>query len=149
MIYFIYVFILDGTSTQEPSKTSVPISNNTTQTQHSGFVTTTVESCPKSEEVNMYFGINVNCQTEISRDTALTIACAGGHEDLVKLLLVRGANIEHRNNEGHTPLILAVTRNFIKIVKILINNGANIEEAWKPLTINPLSLACSGNHYEV
>lgn len=51
--------------------------------------------------------IDVDCQTESNHDTALTLSCAGGHEELVTLLLQRGANIEHRDKKGFTPLILA------------------------------------------
>jgi hypothetical protein len=51
--------------------------------------------------------IDVDCVTESNHDTALTLSCAGGHEELVTLLLQRGANIEHRDKKGFTPLILA------------------------------------------
>lgn len=51
--------------------------------------------------------IDVDCETESNHDTALTLSCAGGHEELVGLLLHRGANIEHRDKKGFTPLILA------------------------------------------
>jgi ankyrin repeat protein len=51
--------------------------------------------------------IDVDCETESNHDTALTLSCAGGHEELVVLLLQRGANIEHRDKKGFTPLILA------------------------------------------
>jgi ankyrin repeat protein len=51
--------------------------------------------------------IDVDCETESNHDTALTLSCAGGHEELVTLLLQRGANIEHRDKKGFTPLILA------------------------------------------
>ncbi len=51
--------------------------------------------------------IDVDCETESNHDTALTLSCAGGHEELVALLLQRGANIEHRDKKGFTPLILA------------------------------------------
>jgi hypothetical protein len=53
--------------------------------------------------------IDVDCETESNHDTALTLSCAGGHEELVTLLLQRGANIEHRDKKGFTPLILAGT----------------------------------------
>ncbi|CAF4701746.1 unnamed protein product, partial [Rotaria socialis] len=51
--------------------------------------------------------IDVDCETESNHDTALTLACAGGHEELVLLLLQRNANIEHRDKKGFTSLILA------------------------------------------
>lgn len=45
-------------------------------------------------------------QTESNHDTALTLACAGGHEELVSVLIARGANIEHRDKKGRAPLSL-------------------------------------------
>ena len=42
-------------------------------------------------------------------DTALTLAAAGGHDELVELLINHGSNIEHRDKKGCTPLILAAS----------------------------------------
>lgn len=46
--------------------------------------------------------MDVDGETDSNHDTALTLACAGGHEDLVELLLSRGADIEHRDKKVHT-----------------------------------------------
>lgn len=64
-------------------------------------------------------------------------------------MLVRGANIEHRDKKGFTPLILAATGGFDKIVEILLNNAANMEAQSERTKDTPLSLACSGGRYEV
>lgn len=88
-------------------------------------------------------------QTDSNHDTALTLACAGGHEELVTLLLHRGANIEHRDKKGFTPLILAGTAGHGGVVEILLNNMAEIEAQSERTKDTPLSLACSGGRYEV
>lgn len=44
--------------------------------------------------------VDPNAETDSNHDTALTLACAGGHADLVKLLLARHAEIEHRDKKG-------------------------------------------------
>lgn len=44
--------------------------------------------------------VDLNTQTESNHDTALTLACAGGHTELVSLLLTRGADLEHRDKKG-------------------------------------------------
>lgn len=44
--------------------------------------------------------VEVDAQTESNHDTALTIACAGGYDDLVKMLLEKNADIEHRDKKG-------------------------------------------------
>uniref|UniRef100_T1IU24 Uncharacterized protein n=1 Tax=Strigamia maritima TaxID=126957 RepID=T1IU24_STRMM len=93
--------------------------------------------------------LNINSQTDSNRDTALTLACAGGHDDLVQLLLSRGSNLEHRDKKGFTPLILAATAGHAKAVEILLNHGADIEAQSERTKDTPLSLACSGGRYEV
>ncbi|XP_033224897.1 ankyrin repeat domain-containing protein 17-like isoform X3 [Belonocnema kinseyi] len=93
--------------------------------------------------------MDVDSETDSNHDTALTLACAGGHEDLVELLLSRGADIEHRDKKGFTPLILAATAGHQKVVEILLNHGAEIEAQSERTKDTPLSLACSGGRYEV
>ena len=43
--------------------------------------------------------------------TALTHAARGGHVALIKLLVARGADVDLRNDEGSTPLFVAVEQN--------------------------------------
>uniref|UniRef100_A0A8D8UUR8 Ankyrin repeat and KH domain-containing protein 1 n=1 Tax=Cacopsylla melanoneura TaxID=428564 RepID=A0A8D8UUR8_9HEMI len=96
-----------------------------------------------------YSGMDVDSETESNHDTALTLACAGGHEELVELLLSRGADIEHRDKKGFTPLILAATAGHDKVVDILLNHVADMEAQSERTKDTPLSLACSGGRYEV
>ncbi|XP_059621039.1 ankyrin repeat and KH domain-containing protein mask isoform X3 [Phlebotomus argentipes] len=93
--------------------------------------------------------IDVDSETDSNHDTALTLACAGGHEDLVELLISRGANIEHRDKKGFTPLILAATAGHDKVVEALLKYGAEMEAQSERTKDTPLSLACSGGRYEV
>lgn len=44
--------------------------------------------------------IDLDAQTDSNHDTALTLACAGGHSELVRLLLLKNADIEHRDKKG-------------------------------------------------
>uniref|UniRef100_G1KL28 K Homology domain-containing protein n=2 Tax=Anolis carolinensis TaxID=28377 RepID=G1KL28_ANOCA len=110
------------------------------------------------EQILGYFGMLSNfkltyicnrTETESNHDTALTLACAGGHEELVQTLLERGANIEHRDKKGFTPLILAATAGHVGVVEILLDNGADIEAQSERTKDTPLSLACSGGRQEV
>ncbi|XP_052262259.1 ankyrin repeat domain-containing protein 17-like isoform X2 [Dreissena polymorpha] len=97
----------------------------------------------------LYTPIDLDAQTESNHDTALTLACAGGHSELVTLLLNKGADIEHRDKKGFTPLILAATAGHTDVVEILLEHGADIEAQSERTKDTPLSLACSGGRYEV
>uniref|UniRef100_A0A8C8LTC1 K Homology domain-containing protein n=1 Tax=Oncorhynchus tshawytscha TaxID=74940 RepID=A0A8C8LTC1_ONCTS len=91
----------------------------------------------------------ISSQTESNHDTALTLACAGGHEELVSVLIARGANIEHRDKKGFTPLILSATAGHVGVVEILLDKGGDIEAQSERTKDTPLSLACSGGRQEV
>nr|XP_056713374.1 ankyrin repeat domain-containing protein 17 [Euleptes europaea] len=97
----------------------------------------------------IYPAIDIDAQTESNHDTALSLACAGGHEELVQTLMERGAHVEHRDKKGFTPLILAATAGHVGVVEILLDNGADIEAQSERTKDTPLSLACSGGRQEV
>uniref|UniRef100_A0A4W5LZA8 Ankyrin repeat and KH domain containing 1 n=1 Tax=Hucho hucho TaxID=62062 RepID=A0A4W5LZA8_9TELE len=97
----------------------------------------------------LYPSVDIDAHTESNHDTALTLACAGGHEELVSVLVARGANIEHRDKKGFTPLILAATAGHVGVVEILLDKGGDIEAQSERTKDTPLSLACSGGRQEV
>ena len=79
----------------------------------------------------------------------MTLAAQGGYEDLVRLLLERGAYIEHRDNKGYTPLINAAINGHREVVRLLLDRHAKLEEQSDRTKDTALSLACSGGRYEV
>ena len=93
--------------------------------------------------------INLEAETDSNHDTALTLACQGGHDELVRLLIEKGSNIEHRDKKGFTPLILAATSGYTKIVQILIDHNADIEAQSERTKDTALSAAAQGGRYEV
>ncbi|NXX97884.1 ANKH1 protein, partial [Centropus bengalensis] len=116
----------------------------------------TPEPCPQAPSnvplqsvLPMYPSVDIDAHTESNHDTALTLACAGGHEELVSVLIARGANIEHRDKKGFTPLILAATAGHVGVVEILLDKGGDIEAQSERTKDTPLSLACSGGRQEV
>ncbi|TMS17629.1 Ankyrin repeat and KH domain-containing protein 1 [Larimichthys crocea] len=96
----------------------------------------------------LYPSVDIDAHTESNHDTALTLACAGGHEELVSVLIARGANIEHRDKKGFTPLILAATAGHVGVVEVLLDKGGDIEAQSERTKDTPLSLACSGGRQE-
>lgn len=64
---------------------------------------------------SLYSSVDVDSQTESNHDTALTLACAGGHAELVSLLLMKGADLEHRDKKGKLPLRCAIHRYYLAL----------------------------------
>ncbi|XP_038156023.1 protein phosphatase 1 regulatory inhibitor subunit 16B [Cyprinodon tularosa] len=58
--------------------------------------------------------------------TALHQCCIDNYEEMVKLLLDRGANVNAQDNELWTPLHAAATCGHAGLVKILISHGADL-----------------------
>lgn len=56
--------------------------------------------------------------------TVLMFAVEGSYEELVKILIEKGANLELRNIYGHTALMLTTN---CKIISMLLDAGANID----------------------
>uniref|UniRef100_A0ABD2X6M8 SOCS box domain-containing protein n=1 Tax=Trichogramma kaykai TaxID=54128 RepID=A0ABD2X6M8_9HYME len=48
-------------------------------------------------------------------------------DDIVKMLIIKGANVEARNEDGDTPLSLAVRRFDFELTKALLDNGASLD----------------------
>ncbi|KAL1505978.1 hypothetical protein ABEB36_005419 [Hypothenemus hampei] len=125
------------------------IDHNSAITQYSGCSAANQQQQQQQRQGSVPSCMDVDSETESNHDTALTLACAGGHEELVELLISRGADIEHRDKKGFTPLILAATAGHEKVVEILLNHNADIEAQSERTKDTPLSLACSGGRYEV
>ncbi|KAL6470203.1 hypothetical protein MHYP_G00213220 [Metynnis hypsauchen] len=135
--------IMAAVSSRVPmlTTTTSPIPQPTTQTP--------INTVTPPSMLPLYPSVDIDAHTESNHDTALTLACAGGHEELVSVLIARGANIEHRDKKGFTPLILAATAGHVGVVEILLDKGGDIEAQSERTKDTPLSLACSGGRQEV
>ena len=75
-------------------------------------------------------------------NTALIYACCGGSEDVVKVLLDHGAEIECHNENGHTPLMEAASGGHVEVAKLLLGSGACINSHSNEFKESALTLAC-------
>jgi hypothetical protein len=62
-------------------------------------------------------------------NTPLQIAALNGYDDIVKLLVDAGCNLDCVNNDKDTPLLDAVENGHLDVVKILLDAGVNPRKA--------------------
>lgn len=81
----------------------------------------------RTEEAKARFTTRYNIN-EIDEDgnTALHVAAALNDADLVAFLIINKADIELKNNEGQTPLHVAVQNDAREAAKALVSFGANV-----------------------
>jgi len=59
--------------------------------------------------------------------TPLLYAARDGRIETAKILLARGAEIEHTDANSITPLLMAITNNHVDMARYLIDRGANVK----------------------
>jgi len=93
-------------------------------------------------------GSDINAQIETNKNTALTLACFQGRQEVVSLLLDRKANLEHRAKTGLTPLMEAANGGYTEVGKILIDRGADVNAPPVPATKDTaLTIAADKGHF--
>jgi ankyrin repeat protein len=72
-------------------------------------------------------GIDINVTEEDRGATVLLIACSfKDYENVVSILISRGADVNFKGKDGRTPLMWAAG-NSLETIKILLNNGADVK----------------------
>ncbi|KAH8757176.1 putative ankyrin repeat-containing protein [Diaporthe sp. PMI_573] len=80
--------------------------------------------------------------------TPLIWGCREGHNEIVKILLDKGAAVNTQGGEYGNALQTACSKGHIEIVKTLLDNGADVN-AQGGTCGNALHTACLGNHIEI
>ena len=89
-----------------------------------------------------------------NRDCTDNIACAlhaaaqYGHNDLLKYLINKGANVNNAGKYGYTPLHVAGEKGQVEVLRELLNHGANVNTANKD-NFTPLHVAVWNGHVDV
>ena len=83
-----------------------------------------------------------------TRDTALLIAARGGHDDIVKMLLMRGGktHVNQANVRGEFPLLVAAKFGHYYTVDELVEAGANVNQVNDQDGTNALFHAVTKDH---
>ena len=80
--------------------------------------------------------------------TALWVAAAKGHFDVVRLLIEQNAEVDSRTSTNSTPLRAAAFKGHLGIVRCLVENGADVN-ARKNFNDTLLMVACYKGHLDV
>lgn len=75
---------------------------------------------------------NVAYKTTTEGNTALLLATMANKTDFVQFLLHKGANPNAANNDGLTPLVVALDNKYANLIEILLQNKANIDQFSRP-----------------
>ena len=81
--------------------------------------------------------VNLVDKTEIHMSTPLIKAVRKGHNDIIRILLDEGADIESADNWGYRPISWAAITDRYETVKLLLDAGAKVDPEDK-LGRNPL-----------
>ena len=84
----------------------------------------------------------------IENCTALWVAAAKGHFDVVRLLIKQNAEVDGRTSSNSTPLRAAALHGHLDIVRCLVENGADVN-ARTNINCTPLMLTCHKGHLDV
>jgi ankyrin repeat protein len=91
------------------------------------------------------FGVGIDLsKRDIFGNDALMWACIGGDENIVKLLLSKGSDIDIVDKFGNTTLINAIKNSNIAVARLLIDKNADITVTTKSGN-TPLQLAKQKN----
>jgi Ankyrin repeats (3 copies) len=61
------------------------------------------------------------------KNDALIVAAENGHYQVLKLLILAGANVDFRNNNRDPVLLRATRSGHVGVVRVLLENGADVD----------------------
>ena len=79
------------------------------------------------EQDGLDFDSYINCMTDSYGQYVLHQAARSGNLNLVKHLHQHGANLNAKNTDDDTPILLAALNGHYSIVKYIYNNGAGYQ----------------------
>ncbi|KAM6446810.1 M-phase phosphoprotein 8 isoform 2-T2 [Liasis olivaceus] len=87
-------------------------------------------------------------QEDSSGMTLVMLAAAGGHDDILRLLIRKGAKVNCRQKNGTTALIHAAEKNNLTTVALLLEAGAHVNVQQKNGE-TALMKACKRGNYDI
>ena len=82
------------------------------------------ENTKANKWFNSYIAVSPSQDHSFDYECILCKAATNGHLGIVKYLLHNGANINGKNKNGDSPILLAALHGYHPVVKYLYNKGA-------------------------
>ncbi|GFS05851.1 ankyrin repeat and SAM domain-containing protein 6 [Elysia marginata] len=92
-------------------------------------------------------GCEVDCLLDDEENTPLQVAAANGNEQVVRLLIMRGAGLDKANLFGWTPLLQAARYGHSSVVGLLSQHQADLHARTR-YGSSALTLAAKGGHLQ-
>ena len=89
-----------------------------------------------------------NIQLPLNYEPNIFKACKNGNFDSVRYMVYKHTNIEVKDSNGCTPLIISIAYDQQEITELLVENGSNIENP-DPLGNTPLMIAAAAGNIEI
>lgn len=93
-------------------------------------------------------GANPNNRVGSKEATALILAAQKGHDDIIQLLVSRGAEIDAQNTDGVTAVFMAALNGHLSTIRLLARQGAKLDLKTNPHGWTALMAAVVGDHPE-
>ena len=123
----------DIESTRKLLELLKPMEEEKIKSNEYGFATIHIYALENNLDLELFLasGLNVNELSRRDKMTALQLAVAQGHTDMVKLLIAYGADMYIQEGETLPPLFIAIQKNDLDMVKILIECGIDPQKKCK------------------
>jgi len=102
----------------------------------------------KQADLLLSLGANLEQPAPDTNNSLLQRCIIQGNQPAVTWLLGKQANLEHSNQDGNTPLLLAVLHKHASIVELLLEQGANNKHN-NHAQFNAISLAALNNNVTI